>query len=94
MKRPPVTSFCYYQSPPVCFEHAIYFAYLHVTIPKENSPVASLSINSRDAILLLIQLHIHDDEIIRRQRLLKNRFQLFLLCHAEALGAVELREFL
>jgi hypothetical protein len=43
--------------------------------------------------LALIHLHIYDDRVIRSQRLLKNRFQLFLLRHAEAFSAVEFGEF-
>src|SRR5262245_28891472 len=41
----------------------------------------------------LVQLHIHDHELIRRQRLLENRLQFFFLGHGEAFGAVELGEF-
>jgi len=91
-----VTSFCYDQTPSVCFEHTDHFPYLQSTIPKEDnaSPVVALAVNasSRGAIDSLIQLHIHNHEIIRRERLLENRFQFFFLCHGEAFGTVELSE--
>ena len=40
----------------------------------------------------LIQLHVNDDELIRRERLLENRLQFFLASHAETFGAVEFGE--
>jgi hypothetical protein len=38
----------------------------------------------------LIQFHIDDDEVVRCQRFLKDRFEVFLACHAVAFGAVKL----
>jgi len=40
----------------------------------------------------LIQLDVDHNELIRRERLLEHRPQLFLARHAEAFGAVEFRE--
>ena len=40
----------------------------------------------------LIQLHIHDHKLIRSQRLLKHRLQIFLFRHSESFGAVELSQ--
>jgi len=77
MLKLPMAAFCYYQSPTVGFEHANHLAYLHITIPKENSRwpafIPALVANARSAIPWLIQLHIHHDKIIQRQRLLEDR---------------------
>src|SRR5581483_8845510 len=44
-------------------------------------------------VFALVQLHIYNHELVRRQRLLEYRFQFFSLSHGETFGAVEFGEF-